>query len=515
MTTPSNPSDPSNGNWQSDGQPATGGAGPWGAPNGPTVRRGAPSAIPAQVGMYSTPLTPTNRRRKRPMIIGVVVALPFLVVACLLFWSAHSSNQQRQNDPALQASDVQKTDHVPWAVQGDIRMPGDAITPSDDWINGIGSAWTIEEPAWSSGSFSYRVAYATNGALVITSQNANTWQSTLKGWDISGDQPRQLWSHTVQDNDKPDLDAEEKGVWVGNTLFIDEYAINGDTGDIASISWLRSEKSSRTNGNDLVVTPDLVLVACDPGTGECSAHTADGTQLWTASTGLSSYTLRGTAQTGGHTWIRLDAGTGRSAFVNTATGETKSATYGSGDSCWHAAASDGWLIACQGDAEITAFTADGESAGTFAATYWPLSTRGKSECSDATTPVWAQTPTLAQATAFYRDGDISGTRGALTPTDCGNIVYQAPDGTTTDLDLTRDINQRAFTLGDLGGVLQKQLAISDSGKVLVIGNAVFVDLTSGAYMGSVSDDHLDWPLLSAPGLVLLKDDTGIVAYKPR
>ena len=94
-------------------------------------------------------------------------------------------------------------------------------------------------------------------------------------------------------------------------------------------------------------------------------------------------------------------------------------------------------------------------------------------------------------------------------------MYQAPDGTTTDLDLTRDVNQRAFTLGELGGVLQKHLAISDSGKVLVIGNAVFVDLTSGAYMGSVSDDHLDWPLLSAPGLVLLKDDTGIVAYKPR
>ena len=85
------------------------------------------------------------------MIIGIVVALPFLVVACLLFWSAHSSNQQRQNDPALQASDIQKTDRVPWAVQGDIRLPGDAITPSDDWINGIGSAWTIEEPAWSSG----------------------------------------------------------------------------------------------------------------------------------------------------------------------------------------------------------------------------------------------------------------------------------------------------------------------------------------------------------------------------
>ena len=514
MTTPSNPSNPSNGQQQSGGLPTTGGAGPWGAPDGPTARPGAPGAVPTQVGMYSTPLTPKNRRRKGPIIVGVVLALPFLFLACVFFWAAGSSERERQKDPALQPSDIAATDSIPWALQGDIRMPGDAITPSDAWINGIDSAWSIDEPAWAGSSTTIRVAYATNGSLAITSQNVNTWQSAIKGWDISADQPRQLWSHTVQNNDAPYLD-DDKGVWVGNTLFMDEYAINGDTGDIVAVNWLRSQKGGPTNGNDLVVTPELALVACDPATGECSAHTADGTQLWTASTGLLHYQLRGTARTGGHMWIWFEEGTGRSAFVDTATGQVKSTTHGSGEACWRTAASDGWLMACQGDTEITAFTADGESAGTFTATYWPLSTRAKSQCSDATVPVWAQTPTLAQATAFYRDGDISATRGTLTPTDCGNIVYQAPDGTTTDLDLTRDSNQRAFVLGDLGGVLQKQLAISDSGKVLVIGNAVFVDLTSGAYMGSVSDDHLDWPLLRAPGLVLLKDDTGIVAYKPR
>ena len=513
MTAPPNPSDPSNGQRRSGGRPAAGGAEPWGAPGGPRARRKTSGATPAQVGMYSTPLTPRNRRRKGPVVVGVVLGLPFLFLACVFFWAAGSSERERRNNPALQPSDIEKTDSIPWVLQGDIQMPGDAITPSDAWINGIDSAWTIEEPAWSSGRYNIRATYATNGALVITSQNVNTWQSTIKGWDVSDDQPRQLWSHTVQNDDAPYLD-DGKGVWVGSTLFMDGYAINGDTGAIVALSWLRSEGGSR-DGNDLIITPELVLVACDPATRECSARTADGTQLWTASTGLSNFHPRGTARTGGRIWIWFEEGAGRNAFVDTTTGEIKRTTYGSGGPCWHTAASDGWLIACQGDAEVAAFTADGEPAGAFTATYWPLSTRAKSQCSDATTPVWAQTPTLAQATAFYRDGDVSGTRGTLTPTDCRNIVYQAPDGTTTDLDLTRDNNQRAFVLDDTGGVLQQELAISDSGKVLVIGNVVFVDLTSGAYMGSVSDDHVDWPLLKTSGFVLLKDDTGIVAYKPR
>ena len=119
---------------------------------------------------------------------------------------------------------------------------------------------------------------------------------------------------------------------------------------------------------------------------------------------------------------------------------------------WRAPAADGWLVACEGDSQIRALAADGTPVGAFDAAHWPMSTRSKHECSDASVPVWDQEPTLAQATAYYRDSDASATRGVLTPADCGHIEYQAPDGATTILDLTGDDGQRAFTLGDSGAI---------------------------------------------------------------
>ena len=91
-------------------------------------------------------------------------------------------------------------------------------------------------------------------------------------------------------------------------------------------------------------------------------------------------------------------------------------------------AADGWLVACEGDSQIRALAADGTPAGAFDAAHWPVSTRSKHECSDASVPVWGQEPTLAQATAYYRDSDAAATRGVLTPADCGHIEYQAPTG---------------------------------------------------------------------------------------
>ena len=136
------------------------------------------------------------------------------------------------------------------------------------------------------------------------------------------------------------------------------------------------------------------------------------------------------------------------------------------------------------------------------------------ECSDASVPVWGQEPTLAQATAYYRDSDASATRGVLTPADCGHIEYQAPDGATMTLDLTGDDEQRAFTLGDSGGELQDQLSFSDDGRVLAIGDSVLIDLTTGQYM-DFADSAPDRPALIAPALMLTKTDTNLTATAPR
>ena len=182
--------------------------------------------------------------------------------------------------------------------------------------------------------------------------------------------------------------------------------------------------------------------------------------------------------------------------------------------CWRAPAADGWLVACEGDSQIRALAADGAPAGAFDAAHWPVSTRSKHECSDASVPIWDQEPTLAQATAYYRDSDASATRGVLTSADCGHIEYQAPDGATTALDLTGDDEQRAFTLGDSGGELQDQLSVSDDGRVLAIGNSVLIDLTTGQYM-DFAGSAPDRPALIAPALILTKTNTNLTATAPR
>lgn len=496
-----------------DGRPGAGG--PWptdrtapGAGGAWTTPRASPDTwVPA------APARPAPRGRWR-VIVPLLVGAPFFVLALVLFWLPHSSNSARQQDPAMQESDIVETEAVPWALEGEVAPVKQTPAPSDSWFKGAREAWKIDAPALKRGGFEQIAAYAANGSALITMQGANAWQSTIKGWDTSGAQPRELWAHTVQITDSPTIGAEEAGVWVGGTLFTDGYAINGQTGQIVSLTWMRSQGAGR-RVNDLVVTSDGLLVACDPGPGQCTARKSDGSVVWTSSTGLKGHTMRGTALGGGDEWIWLDGGAGAASFVNARTGQVNEEHYGSTGPCWRAGARDGWLVACQTDTRITALHADGTSAGAFDAAHWPIPASPQGGCSNASTPVWAGAPTLDEAIAYYRDSDASPTLGTLTPTDCEHIEYASPTGASTTIDLSDDPERRAFTLGDFGRQLQRQLAISADGRVLAIGNSMLVDLTSGRRMDMASAGSPDLPLLATPGLMLAADRSGVIAIAPR
>lgn len=511
--------------WQADGLPGPGAPGgangraPAGGPR-PTGRTApdsggawtTPQASP-DTWVPEAPARPGPRRRWH-MIAPLLAAVPFFAAALGLFWLAHSSHSARQWDPAMQDSDIVETEALPWALEGEVAPVEQTPAPSDSWFKGAREAWKIDAPALSRGGFEQTTSYAANGSTLITLQGANAWQSTIKGWDIGGAQPRQLWAHTVQITDSPTIGAEEAGVWVGSTLFADGYAINGRTGQIVSLTWMRSQGSGR-RVNDLAVTADGLLVACDPSPGQCSARKSDGSVVWASSTGLKGHTMRGTALGGGDEWIWLDGGAGAVSFVNTRTGQVNEERYGSTGPCWRAGARDGWLIACHGDTRITAFQADGTPAGVFDAAHWPVPASPEGECSNADTPVWAGTPTLDEAIAYYRDSDASSTLGTLTPADCEHIEYTSPTGASTTIDLSDDPERRAFTLGDFGQQLQKQLAISADGRILAIGNSMLVDLTSGRRMDMASVGSPDMPLLATPGLMLAADRPGVRAIAPR
>ena len=445
------------------------------------------------------------------------VLVMFLIMLAFNLYLLHSINSSsssdwRQSDPWWQESDIVETDSVPWEVAGAVVRPDTAVVPSGQWLNGLQQAWGLDFPA-ADGGAEQNVRVSSNGSVLVTLERANLWQGTVKGWDVGGGAPRQLWSHTVQNRDSPDIGDERKSTWVGSTLFVGHYAVNADTGQIVSLTWMRQEAEAHSD-KDLRVTADLMLVACDSSTGGCSGRRADGTVVWEASTGLAGTDMWGSAASTGHDWIWLGRASTSNVFLDGATGQVKTSSFEPVQRCWRAPAADGWLVACEGDSQIRALAADGTPVEAFDAAHWPVSTRSKHECSDASVPIWDQEPTLAQATAYYRDSDASATRGVLTPADCGHIEYQAPDGATTALDLTGDDEQRAFTLGDSGGELQDQLSVSDDGRVLAIGNSVLIDLTTGQCMGPTGNAP-DRPALIAPALILTKTNTNLTATAPR
>ena len=506
---------PPEGQHQADGR-----SGP-GAPRGPRPQdRTAPDSGAAWTTPPASPDTwvpdpparPAPRGRWRA-VVPLLVGAPVLA-ALALFWLARPPDGGQQHGPAEQESGIVESGALPWALEGEAAPAGRTPVPSGSWSNGAREAWTINAPAIKRGDSEQTTRYAANGTTLITLQGANAWQNTIKGWDIGGAQPRQLWAHTVQITDSPAIGAGEADVWVGGTLFADGHAINGRTGQIVSLTWMRSQGPGRRL-NDLAVTADGLLVACDPGPGQCSARKSDGSVVWTSSTGLEGHTMRGTALGGGDEWIWLDGGAGTASFVNARTGRVNEGRYGSTGPCWRAGARDGWLVACQTDTRITALHADGTSAGAFDAAHWPISTRLEGECSDASAPVWAGAPALDQAIAYYRDSDASPTLGALTPADCAHIEYASPAGASTTIDLSEDRGPGAFVLGGFGLELPERPALSADGRVLAIGASVLVDLATGRPVDVASAGPSDPPSLVAPGLVLAADKSGVRAVVPQ
>lgn len=481
----------------------------------PPPGSGAPAPLPS---VPPAPRKPLFRWRD---IVGLgillLVVFPLLLYSCRLV--SHSSDEGRQSDLASRASGINEVSAIPWTVDGDILYPLAAVRPADDWANGAQRAWSVGLSA-ASGIGSTGKRYAANGNVMVALDGAGTWQNTVRGWDISGGAPRELWSYTVPSADTPHVGLEPRSVWVGDTLFVGHYAINGRTGQTVSLSWLRQDGSGRGD-KDLIVTTGPLLVACDPGTGGCTGHSADGNVMWEASTGVRDYAMRGSAASGGDEWIWLDGLGEPGVFLNTATGGVKRAERRATGKCWSTGAVDGWLVACEGDSQIAAFAADGTAVGAFGAARWPVSTRGEGECSDAGVPVWQGTPTLDEATAYYRDGDESRVLGVLTATDCGYVEYRTPGGLTAIIDISGDDPDLwQFVLGEFGqpstGVGQWfHFAISDGGRILAVGNTVLIDVGSGEHMGlpRVADSPDQLPL-KAPGLVLSVDGGGVVAIAP-
>lgn len=465
------------------------------------------------------PAGPTPSTRKRGRAAGAVALIAVLVCAAVvaLWWLRPAGGPQDPDGEsaqspggALLSGHVPVSSGIPWPLEGEVRGPRATITPSDAWMKGSRSAWALDTPVGE------RIPprYATNGEVLVSLHRSGARTELMQGWDIRSGQAQHLWSRELDVGDTLDIQSDD-AAWVGGTLFVDGHAINGATGEAVVLSWMKAKNPS--DSKTLVVAHGRVLVVCARTGNECQARDSQGNVLWRKSTGLRAEAeVRGTASLNGEQWVWLQQDNGKSSFVNTSTGASNTLEVGTGGLCTDIRADDGWLVACGESTQITAFAADGSGRQDFDAAYWPISTRGRSECSDATVPIWERTPTLERAIAYYRDGDTSATAGTLTAADCSHLEYRAPgtDGATS-IDITNDRWHRAFTLGDFGSELQEQLAVSGSRRILAVGNSMLIDLTSGQLMDLAGAQNPQDPRLAAPDLVIAAEDSGIRAAVPR
>ena len=465
------------------------------------------------------PASPTPSTPRRGRAAGAAVLVVVLACAALgaLWWLRPAGGPQDEDSESAQSSGggllsghVPVSSSIPWPLEGEVRGARATITPSDAWMRGSRSAWALDTPAGEG----VPPRYATNGEVLISLHRSGVGTELMQGWDIRSGQAQHLWSRELDVGDTLRIQSDE-AVWVGGTLFVQGYAINGATGEAVVLSWMEAKNPS--DHKTLVVAPGMRLVACARTGNECQARDSEGKVLWKKSIGLRAEAeVRGTASLNGEQWIWLQQDNGKSSFVNTSTGASSTLEVGTGGICVDIGAADGWLVACGDGTQMTAFAADGSGKQDFDAAYWPISTRGRSECSDATVPIWELTPTLAQAIAYYRDGDTSATTGTLTAADCDHLEYRAP-GTddATSIDITNDQWHRAFTIGDFGRQLQEQLALSGSRQVLAVGNSMLIDLTSGQLMDLAGAQSPQDPRLAAPDLVVAAEDSGIRGAAPR
>ena len=467
------------------------------------------------------PGAPSPSAPRKGKGVGVAVALAVMLVCAALGASwlllrptggPQSGGAESAQSPggAVPSGEVPVSASIPWALEGQVRGVRETITPSDSWMTGSRRPWTLDTPAGEG----VPPRYATNGEVLITLHRSAAWTELMQGWDIRSGQARHLWSRALDLGDTLRIQSDD-AVWVGDTLFVDKHVINGATGEAVVLSWLGTTPSSTQR--TLVVGPDRTLVACARAGNECQARDSEGNLLWKKSIGLRSKAeVRGTATLNGEQWIWLQQDNGKSSFVNTATGAVNTLDVGNGGICPEIGVADGWLVACGGGSQMTAFAADGGGREDFDASYWPISTRSSKECSDATVPIWGPSPTLDQAIAFYRDGDTSATAGTLTALDCDHLEYRAPGtGGAISIDITDDPSHKAFTIGDFGKELQRQLAVSEGRQVLAIGNSMLIDLASGQLMDLVGAGSPQNPRLVAPGLVIAAEDSGICGAVPR
>ena len=206
-----------------------------------------------------------------PHIVTTLAVVILVVLVGSWIWPSHS------NDPSLQRTARTYDTNAPTAGYGGQAINTHLLSP--DWASGIETAWRIPLTPGDTSPVVFLHAEGSTLYATFESRQGSSPTVVAQAYDLSGTEPRQLWSATAQNTryvETSEFVVTDTDI-AFNTLIIDKA-----TGHIASTPWENAKP---------VAFADGILVTCD-GIWTCKGWARDSsgwTQQWSSWTAMQSF----------------------------------------------------------------------------------------------------------------------------------------------------------------------------------------------------------------------------------
>ena len=450
---------------------------------------------------------PHARRRGRPVLL--VALLCVIVVLAAVFGIRQLTQTLGGQDPHPSFT---STPTPTVGYSGDATSTG-SISPA--WASGVETAWRIPFPSSQYGPRAITTIEGTTLYVFSIGPDSSTREATVAAFDISSEQPRELWRTT---GPVPESFRQSTFVSDGDQFIVDSIVIDKATGAQSLAPWEESEALAAVNG---------IVVACDRQY-TCSGWTQEASswvRQWETTTDFLldalptsdsiAYPDTPVIGTGEHQSVVLsvDSQTHLLQLLDPRTGQVTDAAsvspFGTrrDDKMSVIIASDG-VIAFNDDFFVT-YDADGFITGVH------------SYEKSARTPTRdGRVPSTSELTDFLLGGTPTWTNATVTPQQAALTLTVTPSDGRPSVDIDPSNNDQSYTAPSSG--LFAVRASTDTSVVYVdsvdrnhSGNRFFCDTASGKGHGSQEfhdADRLMWPFDDlAIGVTL----DGVVAFTPK
>lgn len=449
---------------------------------------------------------PHARRRGRPVLL--VALLCVIVVLAAVFGIRQLTQTLGGQDPHPSFT---STPTPTVGYSGDATSTG-SISPA--WASGVETAWRIPFPSSPYGPRAITTVEDTTLYTLFEDPNPTARQVTAAAFDISSEQPRELWRTT---GPRPESFGRPSFVSDGDQFIVGSIVIDKATGDQSLAPW---------EGSEVLAAVDGVVVACD-GKQACSGWTQESSswvRRWEATTarqrgGLSpsamlTYPNTPVIGAGEHQSVvlRVDSPTHLAQLIDPRTGQVTDAASASpfrdrdNNVVSFAIASDG--IVAFNDDLVVAYDADGFITGVHS---YEKSLRRPTRD--------GRVPSTSELTDFLVGGLPAWSNAVVTAqTGAVALTVTPSDGSPAfDLDPANNdqYHSSPFWPSEVRASADVSVVYVESVEANTTGNRYFFDTASGRGHGS-ADFHdaedLSWAF---DDLAIGVTIDGVVAFTPK